>query len=367
MAGRLRANRAIGLGLPSHGIDGSSWVGACPDRQPDPCARQARRRPGPHRRPSLTSGGGLPSLDVEAGIGGRRRLSGRQSQPRAPRENLGGDVACTPAANRSLWRGRFAIQAIRARSGSWRGSPRRGCNTSLAPSPRGRGKASLAIAASTCNGLSPARAGPTGALASLATFSRDHPRSGGASSVESLVIISMRGPSPRWRGQRSNESKLPSNAGSIPAQAGPTIAWQNSSLPRGVHPRAGGANLLDETPFPNIAGPSPRWRGQRLERCADGVQEGSIPALAGPTLSLKPLLQLTMSDRLTRYPPPMNGAPPVYNTCRRPGVRAWLLAAATAIGRRGRPAQSRPRHRTGPPRSRHRRVILGGSAPGPAT
>ena len=96
-----------------------------------------------------------------------------------------------------------------------------------------------------------------------------------------VLLLGVRGPSPRVRGSRMRPGVLYAVAGSIPACAGEPLPPGGTHDPLAVHPRVcGGAHegFPGRTP---AWGPSPRVRGSQSQRVTHIPAFGSIPACAG--------------------------------------------------------------------------------------
>ncbi len=93
------------------------------------------------------------------------------------------------------------------------------------------------------------------------------------------------GPSPRGRGNLSQIFRRCPDAGAIPAWAGELLAVSpNESWTRG-HPRVGGGTLWHRLWRGVTGGPSPRGRGNRQIRQRRRGNRGAIPAWAGEPAS----------------------------------------------------------------------------------
>ena len=110
-----------------------------------------------------------------------------------------------------------------------------------------------------------------------------HPRACGEHIKDAVRGCDPDGPSPRMRGTRRQDHRVPGQGRSIPAHAGNTLGLYGLTVSFTVHPRACGEHVLshyaDATPF----GPSPRMRGTRRHGPPAGSNRRSIPAHAGNT------------------------------------------------------------------------------------
>ena len=149
------------------------------------------------------------------------------------------------------------------------------------PSPRWRGDLAHWHAGDLRKGSIPALAGRPDRSSTTASFSRVHPRAGGATISRRRGIAIETGPSPRWRGNLKLDRRRIARRGSIPALAGQPLPSRMALATPRVHPRAGGATTICEPPGVPYEGPSPRWRGNHQQRRPLRLKRGSIPALAG--------------------------------------------------------------------------------------
>ena len=150
-------------------------------------------------------------------------------------------------------------------------------------SPRGRGKQAFVSRFATSIGLIPAWAGKTRRRDDCLSRKGAHPRVGGENLVETSLLASCPGSSPRGRGKRLRPRAAQLAAGLIPAWAGKT--WRALCLARSLraHPRVGGENLTLTSPRLSFCGSSPRGRGKRRGRSVCPRIGRLIPAWAGKT------------------------------------------------------------------------------------
>ena len=155
------------------------------------------------------------------------------------------------------------------------------------PSPRGRGNPLLHDRHGREPGSIPAWAGKPSAGWCPSPTCRVHPRVGGETAAGGSRGTLSRGPSPRGRGNRRRADLAEGRAGSIPAWAGKPRSSRGTA-PRGtVHPRVGGETCVSTAVLLMAAGPSPRGRGNLVQRLQRRVARRSIPAWAGkPSLVL---------------------------------------------------------------------------------
>ena len=148
-------------------------------------------------------------------------------------------------------------------------------------SPRVRGN--LLDPKSVCNriGSIPARTGepvlPKPMLASLSVY----PRAYGGTSVIAQTRASMRGLSPRVRGNPAESNPRISNKRSIPARTGEPNIFQGRDRGDGVYPRAYGGTDPRNGPRPHRRGLSPRVRGNPSVALRFQCPRRSIPARTG--------------------------------------------------------------------------------------
>src|SRR5208283_3222240 len=89
------------------------------------------------------------------------------------------------------------------------------------------------------------------------------------------------GPSPRGRGNRLERLDRPIPLGAIPAWAGEPWSGQACPADRRGHPRVGGGTLRRWRGTPTAVGPSPRGRGNRYSEQWAAPRIRAIPAWAG--------------------------------------------------------------------------------------
>ena len=93
------------------------------------------------------------------------------------------------------------------------------------------------------------------------------------------------GSSPRVRGKHDAVPAIHGHGRIIPARAGQTQPCRIHRRGVADHPRACGANLVEQGQRQIPAGSSPRVRGKRCDERFDGLHHRIIPARAGQTLS----------------------------------------------------------------------------------
>ena len=109
----------------------------------------------------------------------------------------------------------------------------------------------------------------------------DHPRVGGGTGGDDPAYVTLRGPSPRGRGNRSETGIYEIVARTIPAWAGEPSDQTLRCSAQGDHPRVGGGTRLGGETETCQAGPSPRGRGNPARLAALDMVAGTIPAWAG--------------------------------------------------------------------------------------
>ena len=161
---------------------------------------------------------------------------------------------------------------------------------SRGPSPRVRGSRLVHESLHRRVGSIPACAGKPGTGGEGKQLLRVHPRVCGEASFDGLMVMMLRGPSPRVRGSLQGYQPRHRKLGSIPACAGkPTSSTASAGL-IGVHPRVCGEAESAKEGEKADKGPSPRVRGSRDVDVVRAVTEGSIPACAGkPGLEQRPM------------------------------------------------------------------------------
>ena len=150
-------------------------------------------------------------------------------------------------------------------------------------SPRMRGKPSGNVGGAVSARIIPAHAGQTKAVSIAPANRTDHPRACGANLVENGKLIMSGGSSPRMRGKHLHEPLGDRVRRIIPAHAGQTGQGIRIPSKEEDHPRACGANM-STPPCPNcLNGSSPRMRGKPLRGTVSSLSRRIIPAHAGQT------------------------------------------------------------------------------------
>ena len=130
-------------------------------------------------------------------------------------------------------------------------------------------------------GSIPANAGEPSAHHGRDRVVRVYPRERGGTAAIFLLPSSVRGLSPRTRGNPHHLQRHAQINGSIPANAGEPPITFREILPTGVYPRERGGTQATGEVLDLSAGLSPRTRGNRRSHVAQRPYHGSIPANAG--------------------------------------------------------------------------------------
>ena len=148
-------------------------------------------------------------------------------------------------------------------------------------SPRGRGNQFTPTVPNPVGGSIPAWAGQPGTGCSTDNGKAVYPRVGGATWPTMSKKHSLKGLSPRGRGNQEGVGRNPRLHGSIPAWAGqPATAPSRDTIWR-VYPRVGGATRTAAPTAVVTSGLSPRGRGNRFLGVGHILLIRSIPAWAG--------------------------------------------------------------------------------------
>ena len=150
-------------------------------------------------------------------------------------------------------------------------------------SPRVRGKPIVWSGLFLRRRIIPARAGQTQWREPEHNAPADHPRACGANSNKGSATVSASGSSPRVRGKRERVGGDGTAMRIIPARAGQTQGRDRTRIRHPDHPRACGANNIQDKDGVLYAGSSPRVRGKPFACGALFGHERIIPARAGQT------------------------------------------------------------------------------------
>ena len=192
-------------------------------------------------------------------------------------------------------------------------------------SPRVRGKPTIDGKAENSARIIPARAGQTNRPPRIILNSADHPRACGANYLDNPWDMFKIGSSPRVRGKPRRRSSSPPLRRITPARAGQTSTADTCTWEVSDHPRACGANMTPFRPFTVTEGSSPRVRGKPNHAASTGVGSRIIPARAGQT---KAALQITTT---TKDHPRACGANPA-------STPAMLTVSGSSPRVRGKPS-----------------------------
>ena len=171
---------------------------------------------------------------------------------------------------------------------------------SAGSSPLSRGIRSGDIKMTRGTRIIPALAGNTIEASRAVAERPDHPRSRGEYDAVRSSVKRGKGSSPLSRGIHRPRQNLWPIQRIIPALAGNTRSWQGSAEAEGDHPRSRGEYKVELRPEEQAAGSSPLSRGIRIvPGCS--VQPGRIiPALAGNTYPVLPVLRLSLDHPRSR-------------------------------------------------------------------
>ena len=268
-AGKTSASRTMRRRGAAHPrACGENTTSAAPSALPRGSSPRVRGKPGAEQLHQGV-GGLIPACAGKTELGPRGSVS-REAHPRVCGENS------TSARPR------------RINSGS---------------SPRVRGKHGQAAQGQVEDGLIPACAGKTHSEPGPTRATRAHPRVCGENTVgvflnagwgahprvcgENYRLNSdprhSHGSSPRVRGKPRGRSSSTSGCRLIPACAGKTNRWPESTNQPGAHPRVCGENLIRQPEVGRPRGSSPRVRGKPLRHRPPPRRRRLIPACAGKT------------------------------------------------------------------------------------
>ena len=174
----------------------------------------------------------------------------------------------------------------RERGGDIRKSGRDPRRVGLSPRTRGRRRRGKRTGGTV--GSIPANAGETALSTRASPNSGVYPRERGGDRALAGGTLAAPGLSPRTRGRPTEREQLAGAGGSIPANAGETAQLCAVASGCRVYPRERGGDVLAHHRQRRAAGLSPRTRGRHPGVRHAGVQAGSIPANAGETLAQSP-------------------------------------------------------------------------------
>ena len=162
-------------------------------------------------------------------------------------------------------------------------------------SPHARGTLSPVPHPQVPTGIIPACAGNTGIIQGLGVTGRDHPRMRGEHIIERPIRYGESGSSPHARGTHTAKFTVPPDYGIIPACAGNTTSHDGKTCPHPYHPRMRGEHDLRGRAHDMDAGSSPHARGTLTNAGTKADSAGIIPACAGNTASAS-ILRLNPRD-----------------------------------------------------------------------
>ena len=153
--------------------------------------------------------------------------------------------------------------------------------TPLGSSPRVRGEARYLRARRRSGGIIPAGAGRSLAKINYTDRQRDHPRGCGEKLRSRVDMKTVAGSSPRVRGEVQVCMMKVLPAGIIPAGAGRSGTGRGWSWRGWDHPRGCGEKTPQRNNLATMRGSSPRVRGEGVALVRESGRRGIIPAGAG--------------------------------------------------------------------------------------
>ena len=159
------------------------------------------------------------------------------------------------------------------------------CLRQKGSSPRVRGKDVSIWPIFPKNGIIPAGAGKSRALAQARLQLMDHPRGCGEKRAMAMAGKGTLGSSPRVRGKAHLASSARRGMGIIPAGAGKRLWKKYHPRDRRDHPRGCGEKPTVSISNPSGIGSSPRVRGKDTLGQLQILKDGIIPAGAGKSLA----------------------------------------------------------------------------------
>ena len=164
-------------------------------------------------------------------------------------------------------------------------------------SPRVRGNLMPVVEVKQDVGSIPACAGEPGSFVQSIRSSRVYPRVCGGTTIRDFMVTNLPGLSPRVRGNLPLRPVRLWPGGSIPACAGEPHLRDGVFGTRRVYPRVCGGTAFTSRSRDDMAGLSPRVRGNPSVTPNSGALSGSIPACAG-----EPRYRLSAAGRRRVYP-----------------------------------------------------------------
>ena len=157
---------------------------------------------------------------------------------------------------------------------------------SLGSPPRVRGTDLYATDATLNNGITPACAGNSVSIFSLALFIKDHPRVCGEQLTAYYILSLITGSPPRVRGTAASPVVTVPTSRITPACAGNRIFLALALYVFGDHPRVCGEQKIQPVLLALQIGSPPRVRGTDLYATDATLNNGITPACAGNSVSI---------------------------------------------------------------------------------
>ena len=150
--------------------------------------------------------------------------------------------------------------------------------------PRRRGNPHGRGAPGRRGGPIPAQAGEPRSRAASPSVSRAYPRAGGGTRSSPTATSTLKGLSPRRRGNHLARPELLLRHGPIPAQAGEPRRSRGGRGDTRAYPRAGGGTAYQLGPAGVLEGLSPRRRGNPSPVVVGSEGPGAYPRAGGGTV-----------------------------------------------------------------------------------
>ena len=131
--------------------------------------------------------------------------------------------------------------------------------------------------------ITPAHAGKTLQMQSIAQLDSDHPRACGENLRICYFLPALVGSPPRMRGKLAEVSDLVFRSRITPAHAGKTFLSSDLHFSQADHPRACGENSTNDFPERTAPGSPPRMRGKQIMLLWNQNLQRITPAHAGKT------------------------------------------------------------------------------------
>ena len=221
----------------------------------------------------------MPRRPNPAAQGLSPRVRGNQSSRRADNPGKRSIPACAGEPCRPCLR--FIRPRVYPRVCGGTGVKIRGSRTLVGLSPRVRGNRPMTAAQFPVAGSIPACAGEPRRACARHTSGKVYPRVCGGTALGRIQGRIGPGLSPRVRGNLPGPHSELVGRRSIPACAGEPQTARRSHFPRGVYPRVCGGTIVGDESGKQLAGLSPRVRGNRTPNQPRSYARRSIPACAG--------------------------------------------------------------------------------------